>query len=705
MKRALMLILALCLVAWAADNAVTVPQSAVNPQSAIDNRQSTIVSGAEAITIPQMLSYQGKLTDTLGQPVADTTYSVAFGLYTVPSGGSPLWSETQNVMTRGGLFSVLLGSVTPIGSVPNAGAAYLGMTVAGGSELTPRLRLVSAAYAYKADTANYALAAAGGGGDNAWVRGTPDSVLYTIRRLGIARGGSDNMLHGSFRQSHVNFGVSCTTGVSGQNYSNTTVGGGLSNRARAGGSTVGGGSGNLAGGVASVVAGGAGNAASGDYSSALGGYGDTTLALCGGALSGYLNKAGDAATDTCAVVAGGYGNQATGMYTSIGGGKNDTASSSYATVGGGHRNRAAGYGSVVPGGYANDAGGQHSVVGGGSNNEAGSDHSAVAGGYSNRAFGIRAFAGGGGSNYAGDSLIDTSATVVGGDNNLAGARYAFVGGGKSDTASGSYAAIGGGYSNDAAGDYAMIGGGYDNRAPGDYVSIGGGYGNNADTLYATIGGGYNNDATGSYSTVGGGSTNKAETTQATVGGGGYNIASGTAATVPGGYYSAASGNRSFAAGTYAKARGAGSFVWSDSCASGDSVANTTDNRWVARARGGVYFYTDLGMTTGVRLAAGGNSWISIGAAAGGAKSAPLDGRALLERVAKLPLTEAGSEVLGTRSIGPSARDFHAAFGYGPEDGINMADADGVALAAIQALYEDNRQLREELEALKAELAK
>ena len=95
-----------------------------------------------------MLSYQGKLTDTFGLPVADTTYTRRFRLYAVPSGGTQFWKETQNVRTKDGLFSVLLGSVTPIGSVPDAGAAYLGMAVAGGAEMTPRLRIASAAYAY-----------------------------------------------------------------------------------------------------------------------------------------------------------------------------------------------------------------------------------------------------------------------------------------------------------------------------------------------------------------------------------------------------------------------------------------------------------------------------------------------------------------------------------------------------------------------------
>jgi hypothetical protein len=135
--------MALCLSAWAAGNAVVGTTPTAKPQSRTGNPRSV-----DAITIPQMLSYQGKLTDTFGLPVADTTYSTNFRLYNVPSGGSPFWNETQVVRTRGGLFSTLLGSVTPIGTVPDVGALYLGMAVGGGAELSPRLRIASAAYAY-----------------------------------------------------------------------------------------------------------------------------------------------------------------------------------------------------------------------------------------------------------------------------------------------------------------------------------------------------------------------------------------------------------------------------------------------------------------------------------------------------------------------------------------------------------------------------
>ncbi len=133
--------------ASAAEHAVADTRS-----TAAHGRQAAAQS-VESIVIPQMLSYQGKLTDTLGVPVSDTSYQVTFRLYTVPTGGTSFWSETQTVQTQDGLFSVLLGSVAQIESVPISGSLYLGMAVAGGAELSPRLRLVGSAYSYLAGKA------------------------------------------------------------------------------------------------------------------------------------------------------------------------------------------------------------------------------------------------------------------------------------------------------------------------------------------------------------------------------------------------------------------------------------------------------------------------------------------------------------------------------------------------------------------------
>jgi len=163
MRRAMILVAVLCYEALGAtgearsENTEARAQSvaAVDRQATVVSLRSPVVDSADAITIPQMLSYQGRLADTLGVPVADTVYALRFRLHAQPSGGTHFWEENQNVRTTDGLFSVLLGSVTPIGSVPDAGALYLGMAVEGGTELTPRLRIASAAYSYMAErTAN-----------------------------------------------------------------------------------------------------------------------------------------------------------------------------------------------------------------------------------------------------------------------------------------------------------------------------------------------------------------------------------------------------------------------------------------------------------------------------------------------------------------------------------------------------------------------
>ena len=99
-------------------NAVVSSQNTVvgMQSSATGNLQSEIcnLKSVDAISIPQMMSYQGRLTDASGEPVADALYAVRFRLYAQPTGGTPLWEEEQQVRTKSGLFSALLGSMAPI---------------------------------------------------------------------------------------------------------------------------------------------------------------------------------------------------------------------------------------------------------------------------------------------------------------------------------------------------------------------------------------------------------------------------------------------------------------------------------------------------------------------------------------------------------------------------------------------------------------
>jgi len=100
---------------------------------------------------PQLVNYQGQLTDGVGNPL-DTTISMMFSIYDVSTNGSPLWAETQpNVVVSSGVFSVILGSVTDLSStVFNDAPRYLGVKVGNDAELSPRTTITASPYSYKA---------------------------------------------------------------------------------------------------------------------------------------------------------------------------------------------------------------------------------------------------------------------------------------------------------------------------------------------------------------------------------------------------------------------------------------------------------------------------------------------------------------------------------------------------------------------------
>jgi len=110
-----------------------------------------VFSSIFVFATPQIINYQGILTDSGGTPIAGSR-SVEFKIWNAASGGSLLWTETQNVNVDNGLFSVLLGSVTPIpNTVFASDNTYLSLNVGGTGDMSPRQRLVSVAYAYQAD--------------------------------------------------------------------------------------------------------------------------------------------------------------------------------------------------------------------------------------------------------------------------------------------------------------------------------------------------------------------------------------------------------------------------------------------------------------------------------------------------------------------------------------------------------------------------
>jgi hypothetical protein len=133
--------------------------------------------------------------------------------------------------------------------------------------------------------------------------------------------------------------------------------------------------------------------------------------------------------------------------------------------------------------------------------------------------------------------------------------------------------------------------------------------------------------------------------------------------------------------------------------------STGEGTVTMRAFGGYTFYTNSGATaTGAELPANSGSWASLSDRNAKHSFENVDPQAILEAVAGMPLQEwsyTGSEV---RHLGPVSQDFYAAFGLGDDDRhISTVDADGVALAAIQALYAQNQELSTENAAQQAQI--
>jgi len=101
---------------------------------------------------PGALNYQGLLLDSSGDPVPDDDYTITFAIYDLETGGTALWDETQTASVADGLFNVRLGATDPITptSWVDGRDLWLGITLSGESEMTPRQQLVSVPYALNA---------------------------------------------------------------------------------------------------------------------------------------------------------------------------------------------------------------------------------------------------------------------------------------------------------------------------------------------------------------------------------------------------------------------------------------------------------------------------------------------------------------------------------------------------------------------------
>jgi hypothetical protein len=105
--------------------------------------------------VPRTISYQGILNDASGNPVPDGNKTLTVNLYLDPTGGTPVFTETQLLPVVKGRYNMIIGSGTPIPSNLSFSKPYfLGVQIESGTELAPRSPLSAAPYALRADVAD-----------------------------------------------------------------------------------------------------------------------------------------------------------------------------------------------------------------------------------------------------------------------------------------------------------------------------------------------------------------------------------------------------------------------------------------------------------------------------------------------------------------------------------------------------------------------
>jgi hypothetical protein len=134
--KVMMWTIVLCLVTWALTAGISSPQR-----------------------FSQVLSFQGRLCGTDGKPLPDGPYIVQFAMYSVETGGTALWTESQGVTQVGGVFVAYLGSATPFpADLFTGGDRWLGIAVdpENNPEMPQRFRLTPAPWAIRAAEADRA---------------------------------------------------------------------------------------------------------------------------------------------------------------------------------------------------------------------------------------------------------------------------------------------------------------------------------------------------------------------------------------------------------------------------------------------------------------------------------------------------------------------------------------------------------------------
>ena len=344
-------------------------------------------------------------------------------------------------------------------------------------------------------------------------------------------------------------------------------------------------------------------------------------------------------------------------------------------------------------------------------------HNSTASGNYSLVAGTNSTASAGGAFAMGDHSEATGTnTVAAGYRNKATAANAVAMGDRSEASGTNAVALG---SQNKATATGAVGLGRSSEATGD-GSLAAGYASKASGL-GSVALGYFSSASGPFSAAMADGAASGEYAIAM----GFNTAASARSAIAVGGSATASGEGSLALGSNANTNGKeGAIVISDRSATAGypvELMAQSDNQFVVRAQ-----RIWLGRHSGVTSTAGrfietttggylsnGGAWVNSSDSTRKHRWEDVDGESVLTRIAGMPVRTWSyrEEDDSVRHMGPTAQEFRAAFGLGDTDkAIATVDADGVSLAAIQALIQrtaelrrDNAELRASVESLRNEL--
>lgn len=603
-----------------------------------------LTAGSARAAVPELINFQGKLTDSAGTAIT-TSVPMVFKFYTTATGGSLVWTENQAVLPDDtGLYSVLLGSATSFSTygISFSTSYWLGVTVGTDQEMTPRYKIVSSAYALysiNSGTAAYSV----NSGTAAWANGVDWPMInhkpvfaagdvylastQTFTGSNIFTGPGTFLSTAAFTAQNAfapgitissglvvaagNVGFGTTTPASTLTVVGTFM---LVNGSQAAGNVLTSDTNGLASWQAPGVGGDVYKASTQTFTGSNTFLSTAVFTALNASLPGVTISSG-------LVVSAGNVGIGTMMAPS-----NLTVIGTFLLADG-----SAAAGRVLTSDANGLASWQVAGVGGdvykastqtftgvntfmGNTYFSSSAYFTNGGIYSTGTAGGTALAGAGtrfmwmpekkairaggidGTQWNSGSVGDYSAAfgfnntasglksiAAGGEYNTAGNQAATVSGGLFNAASGQYSTVAGGAQSTASGQYSAVAGGSQNTASGIYAIVAGGSTNSAGDR-AAVSGGENNRASGTYAAIAGGNLNTASAYAAAVSGGQGNTASNTYATVAGGDGNTANGAYSFAAGRASSSAVEGTFTWADS--DGTQVDNDVFNRTWFKNRGG-----------------------------------------------------------------------------------------------------------------------